>query len=113
MDFGNCPRTFGGWLYCLFIQIGLSLGFLYGLYKNFLHLLVKHFPANNKMHEIFNKTVKISYSCIKNMDSIISGHNHNILHPKGKSCGCNYRKKYSCPLNGECLTSKVTHHADV
>ena len=28
--------------------------------KNFLHLLVKHFPANNKMHKIFNKnTVKV------------------------------------------------------
>ena len=34
--------------------------------KNFLHLLVKHFPANSKMHKIFNKnTVKVSYSCMK------------------------------------------------
>ena len=40
--------------------------------KNFLNLLVKHFPANNKMHKIFNKnTVKVSYSFMKNMDSII------------------------------------------
>ena len=31
--------------------------------KHFLHLLVKHFPANNKMHKTFNKnTVKLSYS---------------------------------------------------
>ena len=69
--------------------------------KNFLHLL-KHFPANNKMHKIFNKnTVKVSYSCMKNMDSIISGHNHNILNPKQKSFGCNCRKKDCCPLNGD------------
>ena len=46
--------------------------------KNFLHLLVNYFPANNKMHKIFNKnTVKVSYSCMKNMDLIIYGHNHN------------------------------------
>ena len=82
--------------------------------KNFLHLLVKHFPDNNKMHKIFNKnTVKVSYSCMKNMDSIISGHNHNILNPKQKSFGCNCRKKDSCPLNGECLTPKVIYRADV
>ena len=82
--------------------------------KNFLHLLVKHFPTNNKMHKIFNKnTVKVSYSCMKNMDSIISGHNHNILNPKQRSFGCNCRKKDSCPLNGECLTPKVIYRADV
>ena len=34
--------------------------------KNFLHLLVKHFPGNNKMHKIFNKNIfKASYSCMK------------------------------------------------
>ena len=82
--------------------------------KNFLHLLVKHFPANNKIHKTFNKnTVKVSYSCMKNMDSITSGHNHNILNPKQKSFGSNFRKKDSCPLNGECLTPKVIYLADV
>ena len=78
--------------------------------KNFLHLLVKHFPANNKMHKIFNKnTVKVSYSCMKNMDSIISGHNHNILNSKQISFGCSSREKESCPLNG----AKVIYRADV
>ena len=56
--------------------------------KSFFHLLVKHFSANNKMHKIFNKNaVKVSYSCMKNMDSITSGHNHNILNSKQKSFG--------------------------
>ena len=50
---------------------------------------------------------------MKNMDSIISGHNHNILNPKLKSFGCNCRKKSSCPLNGECLTPKVIYCVDV
>ena len=54
--------------------------------KTFLHLLVKHFPGNNKMHKIFSKdTFKASYSCMKNMDSIISGHNHSILKTQSKN----------------------------
>ena len=47
------------------------------------------------------------------MDSIISGHNRNILNPKQKSFGCNCRKKDNCPLNGECLISKAIYRADV
>ena len=50
---------------------------------------------------------------MKNMDSIICGHNHDILNPKHKSIGCNCRKKDSCPLNGKCLTPKVMYHANV
>ena len=82
--------------------------------KIFLRLLVKHFPVNNKMYKVFNKnTVKVSYRCMKNMDSIISVHNCNILNPKQKSFGCNCRKKDSCPLNDKCLTPKVIYRADV
>ena len=51
--------------------------------KIFLHFLGKYFPVKNKMHKILNKnTVKVSYSCMENMDSVISGRNHNILNPK-------------------------------
>ena len=82
--------------------------------KNFFHLLVKHFPAKNKMHKIYKKnTVKVSYSYMENFDSIISGHNHNILNPTQKSFGSNCRKKGSCSLNGECLTPKLVYRTDV
>ena len=50
---------------------------------------------------------------MKNMDLIILGHNHNILYPKQKSFGCNYRKKDRCPLNGKRLTSKKIYYADI
>ena len=50
---------------------------------------------------------------MKNMDWIISGHNHNILNPKPKSFGHNCRKKDSCPLDGKCLTPNVIYCADV
>ena len=37
-----------------------------------------HFPKTNKVHKIFDKnTVKISYSCMNSISSIISGHNKN------------------------------------
>ena len=50
---------------------------------------------------------------MKNMNSVISGHKHNILGPKEKSLGCNCKKKGNCPINGECLTPNVIHRADV
>ena len=66
------------------------------------------------MYTNFNgNTVKISYSCMKNIGSIISAHNRNISNPIVKSYGCNSRVKRSCPLNGECLTPKIIYRADV
>jgi hypothetical protein len=80
----------------------------------FLSLISKHFPKSNKLHKIFNKnTIKISYSCMSNVHSIISAHNKSILHPKQKSFGCNCRVKENCPLNGECLTPKLIYKAEV
>ena len=41
--------------------------------KTFLKLVKKHFPRNNIFHKIFNKnTIKISYSCMGNISSIIA-----------------------------------------
>ena len=66
--------------------------------KNFLHLLVKHLQANNKMHKKFIKnTAKVSYSYMKNMDYL------------GKLFGCSCRKKYSCPLNGKCMNDQKSY----
>ena len=66
------------------------------------------------MHKIFNRnTVKISYSCLRNISSIISSHNRNILSPKQQSFGCNCRVKNECPLNGQCQTPSVIYRADV
>ena len=60
--------------------------------KTFLNLIKKHFPKTNKLHKIFNKnTVKISYSCMNNISSIISGHNKNLLNPNVTQYGCNCR----------------------
>ena len=84
------------------------------IWKIFLQLLSKYFPKKHKMYKLFNRnTVKISYSCMKNTDSMISAHNQNILNPIVKSYGCNCRAKSNCLLNGECLTPKIICRADV
>ena len=47
--------------------------------KYFLKLVDKHFQHGNKLQKIFNrKTLKISYSCTKNIFLIINSHNKNI-----------------------------------
>ena len=44
--------------------------------KYFLNLLNKHFPRNHHLHKIFNRdSIKVSYSCTKNMKAIINNHN--------------------------------------
>ena len=56
--------------------------------KRFLKLVKKHFPRNN-FRIIFNKnTIKISYSCMRNISSIIASHNKYILRPKATEYNC-------------------------
>ena len=51
--------------------------------KIFLKLVKRHFPKENSLHKIFNKnTLKVSYSCMGNIASVLSTHNKNILYPK-------------------------------
>ena len=59
--------------------------------KFFSKLLNKHFPAGHKLYKIFNKnTLKLSYSCMRNLKAKIDGYNKKPLEntppPKTKSC---------------------------
>ena len=85
--------------------------------KAFLNLLDKHFPPEHRLRKIFNRnTVKMSYSCMKNMKSIIQTHNSQIINKETKAVqdfGCNCRIKTSCPLDGKCLTPAVIYKAEV
>ena len=84
--------------------------------KTFLRLLQKHFPKNHKFHKIFNKnTVKVSYSCMENMGSIIKKHNKKILSntPAISDDGCNCRSKDQCPIENKCLSSALVYNATV
>ena len=83
--------------------------------KNFLKLVDKHFPPTNKLHKIFNRnTIKVSYSCTKNLERIIKGHNYALInkneHIKEKNTeNCNCKQKIDCPLNGKCLSKNIIY----
>ena len=84
--------------------------------KVFLKLLDKNFPKHHKFHKLFNRnTVKLSYSCMENMGTIIKRHNSRILKPLSDTTtkGCNCRNKDSCPLNGDCQKENIIYKATV
>ena len=70
--------------------------------KTFVRLIDKHFPPHHKLHKLFNRNnVKISYSCMPNVKSIINKHNKTVLDPptnnSERTCNCINREKMSCP----------------
>ena len=83
--------------------------------KTLLNLIERYFPKTNKLHKIFNKnTVKVIYSCMSTMSSILSSHNLNVVNPcKTQTYGCNCRIKESCPLQNQFLKPKVVYRTDV
>ena len=83
----------------------------------FLHLIEKHFPKGHKLNKIFNRnSVKVSYSCMPNMKTILDAHNKIIVQTKEESVQeklCNCRKKERCPLKGECLRKCLIYEATI
>ena len=82
----------------------------------FLKLIDKHFPRNHKYHKIFNRnTVKVSYSCVDNMESIVKQHNKKILRSDQpeETLPCNCEHPENCPLEGNCRTTNTTYSAVV
>ena len=76
--------------------------------KTFLKLMRKYFPNGNPLHKIFNKNMlKVSYSCMSNMASIMLSHNHTILNPDvSLEYGCICRSRNDCLLQNNCLTPR-------
>ncbi len=86
--------------------------------RNFLCLIDKHFPPNHKLHKIFNRnTVKVSYSCMNNVKSIISKHNTRITGRSKPQCEvidpCTCRDKKTCPLQEKCMTKDIVYKATI
>ena len=83
--------------------------------KIFLNLIKRHFPKNSKFHKIFNKnTIKVSYSCMPNIKTIVSSHNQQIINPtnnKENQKLCNCQIKVNCPMNNECMTTNIIYEA--
>ena len=82
--------------------------------KLFFRLLQKHFPKTHKFYKIFHKNcVKLSYSNMGNIASIISSHNKSVLRPIIQDHGCNCRQKNDCPMQNKFLTPNIVYEATV
>ena len=84
--------------------------------EEFLKLIDKHFHDRHKYQKLFNRNnLKVSYSTMPNMGTIINGHNKKILSQKNEADGrtCNCRRPNECPLNGNCLDKGVLYEATV
>ncbi|GFS04173.1 hypothetical protein ElyMa_006489000 [Elysia marginata] len=87
--------------------------------KTFLSMIDRDFPKTNKLHKIFNRnTVKVSYSCMPNVNLTIQNHNKKLLqqHRNEKApteTTCNCRQKENCPLKGHYLTKCIVYKATV
>ena len=85
--------------------------------KIFIQLVKKHFPRHHKFYKIFNPyTLKLSYSCMPNMENLIKQHNNRILRvaaPETDTNTCNCRNEDNCPMNGNCMVSCVVYKATV
>ena len=74
----------------------------------------KYFPPQHKLYKFFNRNnVKISYSCLPNIKSIINAHNGNILclSPTIGRSTCNCINISQCPLQQRCLSNNILYQA--
>ena len=85
--------------------------------RKFLLLIDKHFSNHMLFKKHFNRnTIKVSYSCMPNMKSIIAGHNKKAMgrDKTTKIDGCNCRKDtIGCILGGKCLTKGLVYKCSV
>ena len=95
-------------------KLNLPYGKSHG--KFFLSLIVKHFPPHHKLHKLFNRNnVKISYSCLPNIKSIINARNRIVLYPSpaiGRRT-CNCINTSQCPLQQRCLSNNILYQANI
>jgi hypothetical protein len=59
-------------------------------------------------------TIKVSYSCVRNVASVIRGHNVALLRkerPPTRKCSCSSGS--ACPLDNQCLEKNIVYEATV
>ena len=85
----------------------------------FYSIIVRAIPKNlESLPRLFNRNnLKISYSCTRNMGTIIASHNSRIQHQNSQEDDnnrlCNCRVRANSPLNGHCLTKSVVYRGDI
>lgn len=89
--------------------------------RKFLSTIKRIFHNKHTLHKLFNKNnLKLSFSCMPNIATTISKENKRKLYKEPGSLQndastrtCNCRVKKDCPMNGECLESKIIYQATV
>ena len=77
--------------------------------RTFFNILDKSFPKGSKWHKFFNRhTVRLSYSCTRNVAAHITNHNQKMtqIHEAEPGCNCTIAP---CPVDGKCLTIGVVY----
>ena len=71
-------------------------------------LVRRYFPKGHKLINIFNEnTLKVSYSCMRNMSPVLSSHNKKISEKNEKYDECNCRNKDQRILEYKCLPHEL------
>lgn len=113
-----CLMKFPKGAHC-FIQSAIQPKVETKIGKCFLKLMDQHFPKSNPLHKIFNRnTLKLSYSCMTNVKSIIANHNKAQISKSSKQSDevkidCNCRNKDNCPLERNCNIRNIIYQAEV
>ena len=88
--------------------------------KEFLKIIDRHFPKRHPLNKVLNrKTLKIGYSCTRNMKAIINGHNQKIMQQRNSQNnaneqeGCNCKQRQECPLDGKCQVKGIIYKASL
>ena len=82
--------------------------------KTFPKLSTVYFPKSNSLYKIFNKNmVKVSYSCMNYMSSIIWLHKKRPLRPRTTEYGCNFQTTVNCPLQNQYLMPSIIYPTGV
>ena len=83
----------------------------------FLRIIDECFPKSHILNKIFNRnTVKLSYKCMPNMQTVIARHNAKLLKSNPGNTNpppCNHRQGNVCPLDGKCKTPNIVYKATV
>ena len=87
--------------------------------QKFFSIVTTCFPKKHPLQAIFNRqTLKLSYSVMPNMKTIIDGSNKTLnktstLKKEDNEKSCNCRQKNNCPLEGKCRAKNVIYQATV
>ena len=83
----------------------------------FNSLVDKHFKKGTLMGRLFNRNnLKVSYSCTKNVQAIISTKNRKLLQSGDRAKPtrtCNCRRGVECPAGGQCMEEGVVYEATI